>query len=234
MLRDLFSKRLTHSKNIELSTSLLHFSNVQHSYGKTKSLENIELTINSGEVIFITGPSGAGKTTLLKLIAGELSPKSGKVSKRSYGKIFSALVFQDLKLIEDLSGTDNIKMVYDPNLYGSYRDFQDDFEELTSVFGIKQLVHNRVSEMNGGLKQKIAIIRAFLTKPDIFIADEPTSSLDLDNARRLFDVLNLYNLKRNLTVIWATHNRELVKRFNGRIIHLDKGKIVHSGHACFI
>ncbi|MBT6325532.1 MAG: cell division ATP-binding protein FtsE, partial [Bdellovibrionales bacterium] len=87
---------------------------------------------------------------------------------------------------------------------------------------------------NGGLRQKIAIIRALLTRPEVFIADEPTSSLDYDNAYKLYEVLNLYNAKRGMTVIWASHNRELVKKFTGRVVHLDKGKLVYSGNACFI
>ena len=98
----------------------------------------------------------------------------------------------------------------------------------------KDRLHLKVNDANGGLKQKVAIIRALLTRPDVLIADEPTSSLDIDNTRRLFDVLNLYNVKRGLTVIWATHNKELIKSFTGRIIHLDNGRLVYSGNACFI
>ena len=84
------------------------------------------------------------------------------------------------------------------------------------------------------MKQKIALIRALLARPNILIADEPTCSLDKESSVKLFEILNFYNLKRKLTVIWASHNRELVKQFPGKIIHLEKGKLIYSGHACFI
>ena len=64
--------------------------------------------------------------------------------------------------------------------------------------------------------------------------DEPTSSLDTENALRVFEILEKFNEKNGLTCIWATHNRELVKKFNGNIAYLDKGKLIYSGHACFI
>jgi ABC-type phosphate/phosphonate transport system, ATPase component len=73
-----------------------------------------------------------------------------------------------------------------------------------------------------------------MTRPNVLIADEPTASLDKESSIKLFDVLNFYNVKRKLTVIWASHNRDLVKQFPGKIVHLENGKLVYSGHACFI
>ena len=147
---------------------------------------------------------------------------------------FIAQVFQDLRLIGSASCKDNLMYAYDSQIYSSKEEFISDLMELSRVFGITDRLSLKVRDANGGLKQKVAIIRALLTKPDILLADEPTSSLDYDNARKLFDVLNLLSVKRGLTVIWASHNRELVKKFNGRIVHLDKGNLVYSGHACFI
>ena len=95
-------------------------------------------------------------------------------------------------------------------------------------------MHLKVRDANGGLKHKTALIRALLTRPQVLLADEPTASLDKENAHKIFDLLNFYNVKRNLTVVWATHNRELVKNFPGKIVHIENGKLVYSGHACFI
>ena len=129
---------------------------------------------------------------------------------------------------------ENLMFAYDSSLYDSKNEFMKDMQELSRILGISDRLKLKVNEANGGLKQKVAIIRSLLTRPDVFIADEPTSSLDTDNAQRLFDILNLYNVKRGMTVIWATHNKELIKSFSGRIIHLDQGRLVYSGHACFI
>jgi cell division transport system ATP-binding protein len=129
---------------------------------------------------------------------------------------------------------ENLMFAYDSSLYESKSEFIKDMQELSRILGISDRLKLKVNEANGGLKQKVAIIRSLLTRPDVLIADEPTSSLDTDNAQRLFDILNLYNIKRGMTVIWATHNKELIKSFSGRIIHLDQGRLVYSGHACFI
>lgn len=217
---------------------IFHCDDVSVTYGEIRALRNIQLTIERGEVVFLTGASGAGKTTLLKLLSGIVEPSSGKVVKPDFfegkRKLFISNVFQDLRLMGKYTCEENLMFAYDSSIYDSKAEFMQDLNELARILGIKDRLNLKVNDANGGLKQKVAIIRALLTKPDVLIADEPTSSLDTDNARRLFDVLNLYNAKRGTTVIWATHNKELIKNFTGRIIHLDGGRLVYSGHACFI
>ena len=91
-----------------------------------------------------------------------------------------------------------------------------------------------MEQCNGGLKQKVAILRAILSRPDILLVDEPTSALDFQSAHKLFEILSYLNKQNKMTVVWASHNKELVKRFTGRFVHLEKGKLIYSGHACFI
>lgn len=213
--------------------NLFFLENVTVDYGKIKALKNVHLSIEQGEIVFITGASGAGKTTLLKLLSGEITPTSGVINNPGKN-VFISRVFQDLKLIERLTCEENLKLCFDPSLYKSKAEFIQDMNELCKIMGIQNRLGLKVKDANGGLKQKVAIVRALLARPQVFVADEPTSSLDFENARKLFDVLNLYNVKKGLTVVWASHNRELVKKFTGRIIHLDSGKLVYSGHACFI
>ncbi len=215
-------------------TNLFHLQDVSVNFGPLKALKNVELSIDSGEIIFITGASGAGKTTLLRVLSGEVSPSFGLINRPNPRKVFCSHVFQDLRLYSGKTCLENLMASYDPNIYGSKKEFLQDLDELCKILGAEDRLYLKVREANGGLKQKIAIIRALLTKPDIFIADEPTSSLDFANARRFFDVLNLYNVKRGLTVIWASHNKELIQNFTGRIIHLENGKLIYAGHACFI
>ena len=207
------------------------------SYGEIRALKNVQLTIEKGELIFLTGASGAGKTTLLKILSGVQEPTSGKivrpVSTGNKKPLYISHVFQDLRLMGKYTCEENLLFAYDSDLYESKNEFMKDMHELSRILGINDRLNLKVNDANGGLKQKVAIIRSLLTRPDVLIADEPTSSLDTDNARRLFDVLNLYNVKRGVTVIWATHNKELIKNFSGRIIHLDQGRLVYSGNACF-
>lgn len=211
-----------------------HLDNVSLSYGQMPALKNITLTINPGDMLFLTGKSGAGKTSLLNLIADNLQPTSGKIYGTGEGDRFCARVFQDLKLLNDLTCEENIWYAFDKSIYKNKSEFQSDMMELVNILGIKDKLKLPIAKANGGLKHKTALIRALLTRPQVLLADEPTASLDKENANKIFDLLNFYNVKRNLTVIWATHNRDLVKNFPGKIVHLENGKLVYSGHACFI
>lgn len=216
---------------------IFFLEDVSVQFGEIRALKNVQLTVEKGEIIFVTGASGAGKTTLLRVLSGDQEPTSGKIFRpNDTGKksLYISNVFQDLRLMGKYTCEENLMFSYDPSIYTSKNEFITDMQELSRILGIRDRLHLKVNEANGGLKQKVAIIRSLLTRPDVFIADEPTSSLDTDNARRLFDILNLYNAKRGLTVIWATHNKELIKSFTGRIIHLDNGRLLYSGHACFI
>lgn len=206
--------------------------NLTVKYGNAEVLKDVSLQIRSGEIIFLTGVSGAGKTTLLNVLAGNIRQSSGQVQTLTTG--FVAQVFQDLKLIERFTCRENLQFAFDPSVYKSKKEFNSDLEELSKILGISHRLDSKLTEANGGLKQKVAIIRALLSRPAVILADEPTSALDYENAKRFFDLLNIYNTKRKMTVIWASHNRELVQKFSGRVIHLDKGRLIHSGHACFI
>ena len=228
-------------KKVKMPISVLgpifYCEDLSVSYGEIRALKNVQLTIEKGELIFLTGASGAGKTTLLKILSGVQEPTSGKivrpVSTGNKKPLYISHVFQDLRLMGKYTCEENLLFAYDSDLYESKNEFMKDMHELSRILGINDRLNLKVNDANGGLKQKVAIIRSLLTRPDVLIADEPTSSLDTDNARRLFDVLNLYNVKRGVTVIWATHNKELIKNFSGRIIHLDQGRLVYSGNACF-
>lgn len=217
---------------------IFYCEDVSVEFNDIRALKNIQLTVERGEIIFVTGASGAGKTTLLKLLSGIIEPTSGKINRPNFftGKknLYISNVFQDLRLMGKYTCEENLMFAYDSSIYKDKAEFIQDMNELTRILGIKDRLHLKINEANGGLQQKVAIIRSLLTRPDVLIADEPTSSLDTDNARRLFDVFNLYNSKRGLTVVWATHNKEFIKSFTGRIIHLDNGRLVYSGHACFI
>ncbi len=205
-------------------------------FDQLHALKNIELNIAKGEIVFVTGASGAGKTTLLRILSGDIEPTSGtaKLPFSNRQEFFVARVYQDLRLLPELTCEANLNIAYDPALYDNRKSFEKDKAELCRVLGVSDRMKLKVKDANGGLQQKIAIIRTLLTKPDVLIADEPTSALDADNGKRLFEVLNYFNMKRGMTIVWATHDKELVKSFSGRILHLDSGRLVYSGHACFI
>ncbi len=228
-------KKLNSSGHFSTASGLFYLDNVGVEYGDVKALKSIHLIIEKGEILFITGASGAGKSTLLKILSGDIEPHLGRIVGPHQDKgHFIAEIFQDLRLIPSLSCLENLNLSYDPNIYKNRGEFVQDLNELAKVLGIIDRLNLKIQDANGGLAQKIAIMRALLARPTVLLADEPTSSLDYDSTKKIFDVLNVYNIKRGLTVVWASHNRELVKKFSGRIIHLDNGKLIYSGHACFI
>ncbi len=216
--------------------NLIQLHDASVSFGNIHALRNIDLTITKGEVVFVTGASGAGKTTLLRLLSGDLQASSGRCQHpfKRPEDFFVARVFQDLRLLPEFTCEANLNIAYDPSLYANRKAFEKDKAELCRVLGVSDRLGLKIRDANGGLQQKIAIIRTLLAKPDVLIADEPTSALDSENGKRLFEVLSYFNMKLGMTIIWATHDKELVKRFTGRILHLDGGRLVYSGHACFI
>lgn len=213
---------------------LYHIDNVTVQYGSLKALKNVSLTISPGEILFVTGKSGAGKTSLLNLLVGDITPQTGQVIGVGESSRFVAQVFQDLRLLDNKTCEENLWYAYDPKIYKDKNEFYSDMMELVNVVGMKDRLHLKIKDANGGLKQKVAMLRALLTRPNVLIADEPTAALDKESSIKIFDVLNFYNVKRKLTVVWASHNRDLVKQFPGKIVHLENGKLIYSGHACFI
>lgn len=201
----------------------------------SKILENINLKINDGDFLFLTGESGAGKTTFLKVLASEVLPSRGRVAGKCFRKeYYIAKIFQDLRLIEEFTCRENLEIAFDSKIYKSRREFESDVSQLCRIFEIENKLDRPVKLCNRGTKQLLAIIRALLTRPNMLLADEPTSSLDSSLANKLFDVLNFYNSKRGLTIVWTSHNRELVNRFNGKKVSISRGRIQSVGNGCLI
>lgn len=199
---------------------------------KQKILQNINLKILRGDFTFLTGHTGAGKTTLLSFLSGEIEDFTGRVTSPLWSptcELFVSRIFQDLKLFDELSVIDNLVFSYDPMIYPNQASFNHDMMEFMKVTGLLEYENKKLCKLSGGLKQKVAILRSLLSKPDILLADEPTSNLDRVSSLQLFELLNYMNVKRKMTIIWATHNLELIKQFHGRLISLEKGKIVYSG-----
>jgi len=215
------------------SGKILILDNVGVNFKNFNALSTIQMEIGQGEILFITGASGAGKTTLLRVLSGQLQPTKGKVQLLQ-PNAHLALVFQDLRLIENYTCEMNLMMAYDSSIYKNKNEFVYEMIEFANVLKIRNRLNLKIQDANGGLKQKVAILRALLSRPDVIFLDEPTSSLDQENALKIFELLNFLNVKKGLTVVWASHDRDLIRSFSGRIIHLDGGRLIHAGHACFI
>lgn len=215
------------------SEVIIRLKNLSKDFGKTMALRSLSIDIEQGEFVLVTGPSGSGKTTLLGVLNEEIQPDRGDFKSRvDFEKI--AIVFQDLRLIENATIMENFTFSYFPQKNYSYSDFKKHADELLEFFALKDKAKKKLKDLSGGEKQIIAVIRALLSQPDLLLLDEPTSSLDESRSQKLYDLVNLYNIKKKLTVVWATHDRFLAKKHLGQSLHLEKGKLIYTGKACFI
>jgi cell division transport system ATP-binding protein len=144
--------------------TIFSLEDVSIRYGDIFAFYVINLNIYQGEILFITGASGAGKTSLLKLLAGSIRPTKGRVlfpnNFLKNKKFFSVQVFQDLRLMDTQTGEQNLFQSFDRKIYDSKNSFVSEMKELCRAFGIIDRIHLRVIDANGGLKQKIAMVRA--------------------------------------------------------------------------
>jgi len=200
------------------------------------ALDDVSFEIPKGQFCFLTGASGAGKTTLLRLILRDEIPNAGQIvvhgrnvasiprSKVPYLRRSIGVVFQDFRLIERKTVFENV--VFLPRLLGHdlARQKRLAFEALRRV-GLSHRLSAFPRELSGGEQQRIAIARALIAEPEIVIADEPTGNLDPDLAQeivRLFLDIHL----RGTTVLFATHDRDLIQRVGHRVLTLAQGRVV--------
>ena len=205
----------------------------------TLALDNVSLTINDGEFVFLVGPSGSGKTTLMKLITGELRPTSGTViindynmstiKRRKLPKMRRTLgvVFQDYRLIENMSVYDNVafamRVVGAPN-----KEIKKRVPYILELVGLEGREKRMPTELSGGEQQRVAIARALVNSPRMIVADEPTGNLDPARSLELMLLLEKIN-EMGTTVLVVTHEKELVNAFNKRVITIDSGNMVSDG-----
>jgi putative ABC transport system ATP-binding protein len=195
-------------------------------------LKNIDLKIEKGESIVLLGPSGSGKSSLVYLISGLRKPSSGSIiyegkemnklsdkelsdlRKKKFG-----FVFQMHFLIPYLKVLENV-MVSAP-IHNKY--YKEKAETILSELGLPQYRHKRIYQLSGGERQRISIARALISEPEVIFADEPTASLDHDNAIDIMKMLK--NYKENSTLIMATHDTSILSG-DERILRIQNHKII--------
>ena len=201
--------------------SFIKIKNINKKYEKNKTikvLNDISFNFESGKIYSIVGPSGSGKSTLLNLLSLIDSPSSGSIEIKKIKIDFEnsiendkirakniGIIYQDKNLLSDFSAIEN---VYLPNLLLS-NDKSASInlaKKIIKDVGLSSRLNHFPAELSGGENQRIAIARALINSPEIILADEPTGSLDFENAKQIFKIL--FNLKnKNRIIIFATHNR---------------------------
>jgi len=199
-------------------------------------LQNINLKINKGELISLTGPSGSGKSTLLHIIALLDKPTSGEVffKKKSFSKSNEkekdlvrkkgiSIIYQQNNLLSDFTAIENVIIPLVNNGY-SWNEAKNKAVKTLSLVKLSNRLNHFPSELSGGEQQRVAVARALITEPDLILADEPTGNLDRKTANDIFSLF-LKLRSNNRAVLFATHNRELSKKADYKLSILD-GNIV--------
>ena len=195
-------------------------------------LKNVNLKINKGELVSLTGPSGSGKSTLLHIIALLDQPTSGEVffKRKSFSKSNDeerdlvrkkgiSIIYQQNNLLSDFTALENVIIPLVNNGY-EWNEAERKATKILTLVNLSKRTDHFPSELSGGEQQRVAVARALITEPDLILADEPTGSLDRKTANEIFSLFKKLKSK-NRAILYATHNRELSNRADYKLNILD-------------
>ena len=216
---------------------MIQFKNVSKIYDNgTKALSDVNITINSGEFVFLVGPSGAGKTTAVKLLLREIQPTQGEiiVNGRDITKLKKkeipfyrrnlGVVFQDFRLLPDKTVYENVAFAMEI-VEARERDIRKQVPSVLAMVGLASKAYSYPHQLSGGEQQRATLARAIVNNPSILVADEPTGNLDPETAMDIMRLINMIN-HRGTTVIMATHASDIVNAMRKRVITFRKGIVV--------
>ncbi len=215
---------------------MIQLFHVYKAYGQdSPALVDINLEIEKGEFVFLSGASGAGKSTLLKLIFAQERPSRGQllVNGRNIAKLEQravpylrrniGVVFQDFKLLGRRTVEENVAVTLEV-LGLPKREIRSRVYSVLKNVGLAHKLHEPPPKLSGGEQQRVAIARALVNEPQILLADEPTGNLDAERAQEIIELIELANA-RGTTVVLATHDRDLLERGGRRVITLNQGRL---------
>ena len=224
-----------------MSQPAIKVQHLSHYFGQgqvqKQVLYDIDLEINSGEIVLMTGPSGSGKTTLLTLVGGLRSAQSGSVqvlgqelfgatpqvlteARRQHGYIFQAH-----NLHNSLTALQNVRMGLELHSEYSKTEMINRSTEILETVGLGDRVNYYPDDLSGGQKQRVAIARALVSRPKLVLADEPTAALDSKSGRDVVDLMQTLAREQGCTILLVTHDNRILD-IADRIVDMEDGKLV--------
>ena len=198
--------------------------------------ENINLSVSTGDFIYLVGETGSGKSSLVKSLYAEIKVSTGNISVAEYNlnKIEKneipslrrnlGIVFQDFQLLSDRSLNDNLEFVLKATGWNKKEEISKRIEEVLESVHLEEFNNKMPHELSGGEKQRAAIARSLLNNPKVILADEPTGSLDPKKSEKIIELLKEIN-EKGTTILIATHDYEIIKKFHSRIIKCSEKKL---------
>lgn len=214
---------------------MIEIEHLCKSYGEVKAVQDISFHVNKGELLAFLGLNGAGKSTTISIMCGQIPKDSGKVFidgfdiDTSIGMVKRGIgvVFQDSVLDKPLTVKENLKSR--AALYGIYGDaFERRFSELSDALELSEISGRRYGKLSGGQRRRVDIARALLHRPSLLILDEPTTGLDPQSRRAVWDVVSRMQRESGLTVLLTTHYMEEAADAD-HVVILDAGRIAAEG-----
>ena len=216
---------------------IIEFRGVSKTYQTgVHALEDVNIKINNGEFVFVVGSSGAGKSTFMKLIMREEKANTGKIVVNGFDltnmkrkdvpmlRRTMGIVFQDFRLIPNMTVFDNVAFAM--HVVGAdSKDIRKEVSKALSKVGLGNKARAFPNQLSGGEQQRVGLARALVNSPDLIIADEPTGNVDPNMSYEIVTLLTEIN-KKGTTILMVTHDHNLVRDFQHRVIMLDSGKIV--------
>ena len=215
---------------------LLQGNKISKSYNKIDVLNNVDISVSSGEIVSIVGRSGAGKSTLLYILSSLEDPDKGDVlvdginfkslSKNQLAHFRNqniGFIFQFHNLLPEFDALENVCI---PGYISekNRKDVERQGRYLLDFLDLSERIHHRPDELSGGEQQRVAVARSLINNPSIIFADEPSGNLDSKNSKQLFDLIKKLNRELDKTFVLVTHNLEFAS-IAKRILKIEDGKI---------
>jgi cell division transport system ATP-binding protein len=221
-----------------MAEAIIELRNVNIYQGANLVLQDVNLTIEKGEFVYLVGKTGTGKSSLLKTLYGELAltEGEGKVAGFSLKELDwkkvpflrrnLGVVFQDFQLLTDRNVNDNLKFVLRATGWTDERLMNEKIADVLDKVGLKSKGFKMPFELSGGEQQRIDIARALLNSPKLILADEPTGNLDPETSDEIMRLLFHISRDYNTTVLMATHDYLVVQKYPARMIRTEKGQVL--------
>lgn len=217
--------------------NIIEINDVSFSYAQSPVIENLNFSVKTGEIAGIIGSNGAGKTTLIKLMLGQLKPQKGCIKLFNFD-IDNICKYHNIGYLSQSQDKNKISFpatvleVVMMNLYkevGLFRFYNKSHKEKALHFlelvGMKDYHSRLISQLSGGQRQRVMIASAIVNNPHLLILDEPTTGVDKESSKLIYDLIQDLNKKFNLTIIIISHDIKSLKKYCTSLYELDYGKI---------